>query len=52
MHTLALNPLWHCEYSVESDVSPEFAWSYWTDVRNWSDPPACGCTLSRRAYFA
>jgi hypothetical protein len=29
-----------CEYSVEADVSPEFAWSWWTDVRNWADPPA------------
>jgi hypothetical protein len=28
------------EYSVESDVSPKFAWGYWTDVRNWADPPA------------
>jgi hypothetical protein len=28
------------EYSVESDASPAFAWSYWTDVRNWADPPA------------
>jgi hypothetical protein len=33
-------PWWHCEYSVESDASPAFAWSYWTDIRNWSDPPA------------
>jgi hypothetical protein len=29
-----------CEYSVEAEVSPEFAWRYWTDIRNWSDPLA------------
>ena|SRR5579872_3366966 len=33
-------PFWHCEYSVEPRVSLAFAWSYWTDVRNWADPPA------------
>jgi hypothetical protein len=31
---------WHCEYSLEADVSAEFAFSWWTDIRNWSDPPA------------
>ena len=45
------------EYSVEADVSPEFAWRFRTDVANWNDPPAkfvldgpfevgsCGTTL-------
>jgi hypothetical protein len=28
------------EHSVEADVGPEFAWNYWTDIRNWADPPA------------
>ena len=28
------------EHSVEADVGPEFAWNYWTDIRNWDDPPA------------
>ena len=28
------------EYSVEADVSPEFAWKFRTDVANWNDPPA------------
>src|SRR6266542_4048219 len=28
------------KYSVEADVSAEFAWRYRTDVANWSDPPA------------
>ena len=33
-------PCWRFESSVDSDASPEFAWKYWTDIRNWSDPPA------------
>jgi hypothetical protein len=45
------------EYSVEADVSPDFAWQFRTDVANWNDPPAsfvldgpfeagsCGTTL-------
>jgi hypothetical protein len=28
------------EHSVEMDVSPSFAWSWRTDIRNWEDPPA------------
>jgi len=28
------------EYSVEADVSPEFAWKFRTDVATWNDPPA------------
>ena len=28
------------EHSVEADVSPEFAWQWRTDVKNWDDPPA------------
>ena len=31
---------WQLEHSVETDASCNFAWSYMTDVRNWSDPPA------------
>ena len=31
---------WHCECAAEAEVSAAFAWNYWTDVRNWSDPPA------------
>ena len=34
------NSIWHCECAVEAGVTPAFAWSFWTDVRNWSDPPA------------
>jgi hypothetical protein len=28
------------EHSVEVAVSATSAWSFWTDVRNWCDPPA------------
>jgi hypothetical protein len=31
---------WHLEHSVEAEVSATSAWSFWTDVRNWDDPPA------------
>ena len=31
---------WQLEHSVETAASASFAWSYLTDVRNWSDPPA------------
>ena len=26
---------WSFEYSIECPVSREFAWQFWTDVRNW-----------------
>lgn len=32
--------LWQLEHSVEADVTPEFAWTYRTDIVNWNDPPA------------
>ena len=31
---------WETRYSIETRTSVEFAWRYWTDVRNWDDPPA------------
>src|SRR5215475_8936674 len=31
---------WETRHSVEARASVEFAWRYWTDVRNWDDPPA------------
>lgn len=31
---------WQMERTVEANVTPEFAWSYRTDVRTWADPPA------------
>jgi hypothetical protein len=27
---------WMFEHSVDCSVTVEFAWSYWTDVRNWA----------------
>jgi hypothetical protein len=30
-------PAWQLEYSVEWDA---IAWSYWTNIDNWADPPA------------
>ena len=32
--------VWETSHSVETHASVEFAWRYWTDVRNWDDPPA------------
>ncbi len=31
---------WEIAHSVETDASPAFAWTYWTNVANWDDPPA------------
>jgi hypothetical protein len=31
---------WELSESVEAGVSRPFAWSFWTNVANWSDPPA------------
>jgi len=28
------------EHSVDADVSPSFAWTWRTDLKNWDDPPA------------
>lgn len=32
--------LWQLEHSVDAEVSPEFAWTYRTNIANWNDPPA------------
>ena len=29
-------PAWHFEFSIDCAVSTDFAWSFWTDVRNWA----------------
>jgi len=34
------NESWEITHSIEANVSPAFAWQYWTDVANWDDPPA------------
>jgi hypothetical protein len=31
---------WTFEHSVECAASRSFAWTYWTDIANWNDPPA------------
>ncbi|MGH9723114.1 MAG: hypothetical protein ACRD8O_23125 [Bryobacteraceae bacterium] len=31
---------WETSHSVEAGVTAEFAWSYWTNIANWDDPPA------------
>jgi hypothetical protein len=32
--------VWETSYSIETRACVEFAWRYWTDVKNWDDPPA------------
>src|SRR5258708_2834148 len=31
---------WEIEPSIERDASQPLAWRFWTNVSNWSDPPA------------
>ena len=31
---------WEFQHSVECNVTPQFAWEYWTNIANWDDPPA------------
>jgi hypothetical protein len=33
-------PVWDFQHSVECKASRESAWSYWTNIANWDDPPA------------
>ena len=33
-------PAWTFEHSVKCEASRQFAWSYWTNIENWNDPPA------------
>src|SRR5262245_20984314 len=33
-------PVWQFQHSVECNAPRHFAWSYWTDIANWNDPPA------------
>jgi hypothetical protein len=35
-----LEPAWRFQHSLECHAPREFAWSYWTDLANWNDPPA------------
>ena len=40
---------WRFEYSVECQVSRDFAWQFWTDVANWTavDPAVESAKLDR-----
>ena len=29
-------PVWEFEFSVDCNVSVEFAWNFWTNVKNWA----------------
>ena len=35
-----MNLAWEMTHSVETEASQDFAWTYWTNVANWDDPPA------------
>jgi len=34
------NITWQIEHSVETSASPDFAWTFMSNVANWDDPPA------------
>ena len=31
---------WQFQHSVQCNAPRNFAWSYWTNIANWEDPPA------------
>jgi hypothetical protein len=33
-------PAWVFEHSVDCNAPRQLAWSYWTHIANWNDPPA------------
>jgi hypothetical protein len=33
-------PAWVFQYSIACNAPRQFAWSHWTNVANWNDPPA------------
>jgi hypothetical protein len=33
---LSERPAWAFEFSVDCAISMEFAWNFWTDVKNWA----------------
>lgn len=33
-------PVWTFQHSVDCRVPRQFAWNFWSDIRNWDDPPA------------
>ena len=34
------DPVWEFQHSAECNAPRPFAWKFWTDIANWSDPPA------------
>ena len=38
--TSSRRSVWEFQYSVECHATRRFAWTYWTDISNWNDPPA------------
>jgi hypothetical protein len=36
---IEMNEGWTFEHTIECPVSREFAWSFWTNVRNWALDP-------------
>ena len=37
---MTLEPVWRFQHSVNCNAPRQFAWTYWTNVANWNDPPA------------
>jgi hypothetical protein len=33
-------PAWQFQHSVACKATRQFAWSYWTNIEHWNDPPA------------
>lgn len=33
-------PAWQFQHSIDCNAPLQFAWSYWTNIANWNDPPA------------
>ena len=31
---------WMFQHSVDCNAPRHFAWSHWSDIANWNDPPA------------
>jgi hypothetical protein len=31
---------WQFQHSLACEAARQFAWSYWTNIENWNDPPA------------
>lgn len=36
----AAGPAWEFQHTVDCNTTRQFAWSYWTNIANWNDPPA------------